>query len=466
MSAIRGELIRRAAGTGHDQFRALVVEDDLDFREGLAHLVAHEGFDVSQAGTLHEARAQLRERSPGVVFVDLALPDGSGFDLLGAGPNPQPDFVVITGTATVEAVDRALRHGAVDFLTKPVDLARLHAILTRLVRRMGRFGPMLGRSLPMQRVYDLISKIAPSQAGVLILGETGTGKELVAQTVHQMSRRTAGPFVAVNCGAISPSVIESELFGHERGSFTGAEHARKGYFEAAHGGTLLLDEITEMPVDLQVKLLRVIESGRLMRVGASEPVVVDVRVLAATNRDPERALRQGRLREDLYWRLNVFQIEVPPLRERGDDILMLAEHFLSEFNLREGTSKKWSERGLRKLAKYSWPGNVRELRNVVQRTAIIARDVVDDPGLPEDEAEQSPMEEGSALQIPVGTPLADVERRMILATLRMVRGDKPEAARRLGISLKTLYTRLNLYQATGRTGVGGQVEPPNPSSDG
>src|SRR5262249_52919911 len=414
----------------------------------------------SQAASLHEARARLGEQRPDTVFVDMVLPDGNGLDLMEGAHSPGPDFVVITGNVTVEAVDQALRQGGDGFLTKPGDPPRLHTILTHLVRRLGRFGPMVGRSLAMQRVYDLISKIAPSHAGVLILGESGTGKELVAETVHQMSRRVAGPFVTVNCGAISPHLIESELFGHERGSFTGAEHARKGYFEAAHGGTLLLDEITEMSADLQVKLLRVIESGRLMRVGGTEPVAVDVRILAASNRDPEQAIRQGRLREDLYWRLNVFQIEMPPLRDRGDDIVMLAEHFLSEFNLREGASKRWSERALRKLPKYSWPGNVRELRNVVQRAAIIARDVIDDPVLPANGVEPSPVSEGSTLVVPVGTPLADVERDMILATMRMVHGDKPEAARRLGISLKTLYTRLNLYHATGKTRVGGRLDSP------
>jgi two-component system, NtrC family, response regulator HydG len=343
----------------------------------------------------------------------------------------------------------------------------LHAILAHVVRtrelrskvsnlrselrHLGRFGPMVGRSPAMQRVYELISKVAPTRASILITGDSGTGKELVSETVHQMSPRAEGPFLAVNCGAVAPNVIESELFGHERGSFTGADRGRKGYFEEADGGTLLLDEITEMSADLQVKLLRVIATGKLIRVGASEPITVDVRVIAATNRDPEKAIRQGRLREDLYYRLNVFQIDVPPLRERGDDILMLAEHFLNEFNARESVNKRWSERALRRLQTYNWPGNVRELRNVVERAALLSGDVIDDPGLPEGTLEPTTAPgNGNSLVVRVGSPLSEVERTMILATLRQVRGDKREAARRLGISLKTLYNRLSVYQAAGQ----------------
>jgi two-component system, NtrC family, response regulator HydG len=448
-------------------FRVLVVDDDADFRDSLALLVAREGFTVAEAASIEEARAQLKEHPPDVMFVDLKLPDGSGDELLATEEGPHPDFVVISGNATIEAAVDALRQGALDFLTKPVDRGRLYAILAHVVRtrelrskvsnlrselrHLGRFGPMVGRSPAMQRIYELITKVAPTRASILITGESGTGKELVSETVHQMSPRSEGPFLAVNCGAVAPNVIESELFGHERGSFTGADRGRKGYFEEADGGTLLLDEITEMSADLQVKLLRVIATGKLIRVGASEPITVDVRVIAATNRDPEKAIRQGRLREDLYYRLNVFQIDVPPLRERGDDILMLAEHFLNEFNARESVSKRWSERALRRLQNYNWPGNVRELRNVVERAALLSGDVIEDPGLPEGALEPAAAPgNGSSLVVRVGSPLAEVERTMILATLRQVRGDKREAARRLGISLKTLYNRLSVYQAAGQ----------------
>jgi len=251
---------------------------------------------------------------------------------------------------------------------------------------------------------------------------------------------------------MAPNVIESELFGHERGSFTGAERNRHGYFEEASGGTLFLDEITEMSADVQVKLLRVLETGTLMRVGASEAMAVDVRVIAASNRDPGTAVREGRLREDLYYRLNVFPIPLPPLRDRGDDLELLATHFLEEYNNREGTSRRWSPEALRRLHVYAWPGNVRELRNVVERAAILAEDVITDPGIPESSgaAAAASGSRSGDLAVPVGQPIAEVERQLILATLESLKGDKTEAARVLGISLKTLYRRLNVYEAAGR----------------
>ena len=443
--------------------RAVVVADGHDVSGGLARLVAREGFSVTQAASLEEARARLADDRPDVLFLDLGHTNGNGDGHL---TGPHSNVVVITGIATIEATLDALRMGALDFLTRPLHRGRLSAILAQVaesrepgghvgilrgeLRHLARFGPMVGRSPSMRRVYELINKVAPTRANVLITGESGTGKELVAQTVHGMSTRSARPFLAVNCGAVAPTVIESELFGHERGSFTGAEHGRRGYFEEAHGGTLLLDEITEMSAELQVKLLRVIDSGRLLRVGASEAISVDVRLVAATNRDPQTMVRKGLLREDLYYRLNVFQIEVPPLRERGEDILMLAEHFLTQFNAREGTSKRWSERAQRRLQGYWWPGNVRELRNVIERSAILSRDVVTDPQLPEDLIEYPQVAGAGAFMVQPGLPLSEVERRGILATLRMVRGDKREAAQRLGISLKTLYTRLKAYETAGR----------------
>jgi DNA-binding NtrC family response regulator len=456
--------------------KVLVVDDDDDFRGSLALLVERDGFAVLQARSLEEARARLAERACDLVFVDLELPDGNGLELLTVEEEPdRPDFVVITGKATVQSAVDALRNGAIDFLTKPVDRDRLRAILahaerTRELRQnvsrlrgelrdLGRFGSMVGRSPAMQRVYDMIAKVAPTGAGILIVGESGTGKELVAETVHLMSPRASRRFLAVNSGAIATNLIESELFGHERGSFTGAEKVRKGYFEEANGGTLFLDEISEMSVELQAKLLRVLESGAVFRVGASEAIPVDVRVIAATNRDPEEAVRAGRLREDLYYRLNVFPLTLPPLRERGDDVALLAEHFLTAFNAREGANKRWSERGLKRLRSYAWPGNVRELRNVVERVAILSGDVIDDPALPED-AQGAAVSDEETLRVHIGSPLAEVERKMIMATLRMVDGDKREAARRLGISLKTLYNRLNVYQALGQGEAGERSRPP------
>ena len=315
---------------------------------------------------------------------------------------------------------------------------------------LGRFGRLVGRSPAMQRVYDLIARVAPTQAGVLLTGESGTGKELAAGTIHLLSRRRERPFLAVNCGAIARSLIESELFGHERGSFTGAVHRRRGYFEEAHGGTLFLDEVTEMPPDIQSKFLRVLETGSVLRVGASETVPVDVRVIAATNRDPRRALADGTLREDLYYRLNVFPIALPPLRDRGDDFELLADHFLESVNTREGTRKTWTPEARAHLRLHSWPGNVRELKNAVERAAIMTDAAIGPELLPGAILAPGP-DSGHAdpeLRLNVGETLEQAERRLILATLDHMAGDKRRAAEALGISLKTLYTRLSVYRAS------------------
>jgi DNA-binding NtrC family response regulator len=299
----------------------------------------------------------------------------------------------------------------------------------------------------MQGVYDLIAKVAPTDVPVLVVGETGTGKELAAETVHGMSRRRDGPFVPVNCGAIAPGLIESELFGHERGSFTGADRAHRGYFEKANRGTLFLDEITEMPAELQVKLLRVLETGAVERVGSGDGVRVDVRVVAATNRRPEQAVADGRLREDLLYRLNAFPIVLPPLRERGDDVALLAEHFLGALNDgSEGEPKAFTRPALARLRAHSWPGNVRELRNVVQRAFILAPNDIDMDALPLGVWEER---SDTSLMVRVGTSIEEAEKRLILATLEHCAGDKKRAAERLGISLKTLYNRLAVYRASG-----------------
>jgi two-component system response regulator AtoC len=452
---------------------ALVVDDDGDFRASLALLVEHEGFAVRQAGSVAEARARLAEAPADAVLVDLQLPDGDGLELvrdeqIGAAPA----FVVVTGNASVESAVGALRDGALDYLTKPVDRARLKSILAHVsraralraevsslrgeLRELGRFGLLIGRSKPMQEVYDLIARVAPTQATVLVTGESGTGKELVAQTIHAMSRRRDGPFVAVNCGAISPNLIESELFGHERGSFTGADRRRLGYFEQASRGTLLLDEITEMPLEMQVKLLRVLETGTVTRVGSTEARSVDVRVVAASNRDPHQAASEGALREDLLYRLCVFPIHLPPLRDRGGDVELLADCFLAEVNRSEGTSKRWSAEALRSLGALEWPGNVRELRNAVERAAILADSAIRPEDLPRAApgATRPPgeAEGGAVLRVEVGSSIAEMERRLVLATLEQLQGDKKRAAEILGISLKTLYNRLAVYSAAGSTG--------------
>ena len=310
---------------------------------------------------------------------------------------------------------------------------------------LGRFGRLYGSSTVMQDVYRMIEKVAPTEATVFITGESGCGKELVARTIHERSPRARGAFVAINCGAIPQNLIEAELFGHERGAFTGANRQHRGCFERAEGGTLFLDEITEMPLEMQVRLLRVLETGRFVRVGGDGEIRTNVRVLAATNRDALDAVRDGRLREDLMYRLAVFPIALPPLRERDGDTELLAEHFLQNLNVEGGTSKRFSRAALTTIRAYHWPGNVRELKNAVHRAFIMAEEFVelDLSGL------ACPAVEGECLRMPVGTSLAEMERQAIFATLDHCRGNKRRAAEMLGVSLKTLYNRLTAYQADG-----------------
>jgi two-component system response regulator AtoC len=441
---------------------ALLIDDDANLLSGLAELVGQEGFTTSTAGTLADARTQLAERAPDVVLTDLVLPDGSGLDLLRElESNPATDVVLITGHASVDSAVDALRKGVSDYLTKPIDIPRLRTVLANVartrelkqevgtlreeLRKLGYYGRLLGASTQMQKVYDLIAKVAPTEATVLLLGESGTGKDLVAQTLHDLSRRRKKPFLPLNCGAVSPQLIESELFGHERGSFTGATQRHRGYFERAHGGTLFLDEITEMPIELQVKLLRVLETGSIIRIGGDQPVDVDVRVIAASNRRPDEAISEGKFREDLHYRLNVFPIQLPPLRDRHGDVDLLADHFLAELNKADGTAKTLSVACKDRLRTYQWPGNVRELKNLVQRAFILGENEIDVECLPPElSAEHGGANSQPALK--VGTSLAETERRLILATLDHYEGDKKKAAEVLGISLKTLYNRLNLYK--------------------
>jgi DNA-binding NtrC family response regulator len=439
---------------------ALLVDDDLGFVLALAEAVKREGFSVATATTLAQARDQLARQEPDALLVDLQLPDGSGLDLVPTGDGRLPPGVIfITGHASIDLAVEALRLGAADFLTKPVDFARVKMTLANLartrelsreigslrgeLRRLGRFGSLVGSSTRMQGIYDLIAKVAPTDVAVFVVGETGTGKELVAETVHAMSRRRERTFVPVNCGAIAPGLIETELFGHERGSFTGADRAHRGFFEKANGGTLFLDEITEMPAELQVKLLRVLETQSIERVGGGGAVKVDVRVIAASNRKPEQAVADGRLREDLLYRLNVFSIALPPLRDRGDDVVQLALSMLESLNRdSQDPPKAFAAAALARLRAHSWPGNVRELRNVVQRAYIMAADEIELGDLPLGSlAERS----ATSFMVRVGTPIEEVERALIVATLEHCVGDKRKAAELLKISLKTLYNRLNVY---------------------
>lgn len=315
---------------------------------------------------------------------------------------------------------------------------------------------LIGRSPGMRKVRELITRVAPTDSTVLICGESGVGKELVAESVHAMSPRAAEPFIAINCAAIPATLIEAELFGHERGSFTGALRTREGVFERANGGTLLLDEITEMPLDLQSRLLRVLETKRLNRVGGSADLPVDVRVLASTNRSPARALEEGRLREDIYYRLAVLTIELPPLRDRGEDVLVLADCFLAELNLNNGTRKRLSEELREQFMRHRWPGNVRELRNAVERAYILCDGELnlgeqDMPTLHGIDGEQG--SHGEGIRVTIGTTLDEIERTAILATLKHFEGDKRRAADVLGCSLKTLYNKLHAYQRARSAGM-------------
>jgi DNA-binding NtrC family response regulator len=441
---------------------ALAVDDDPNFLSALAELIEGQGFTTNTACTLRDARSLVSHRTPDVALVDLYLPDGSGIELLkDLELGASTEVVLMTGHADVESAVQALRLGASDYLTKPLDIGRLKSILANVAsiqpsaqtsssssvtetQEVGRLGLLLGASPPMQALYEMLNRVAPTDASVFLIGESGTGKDLAAQTLHLLSRRAKAPFLPLNCGAISPTLIESELFGHERGSFTGAQRRHKGYFERAHTGTLFLDEITEMPIELQVKLLRVLETGAVVRIGGDQAVDVDVRVIAATNRDPLKAVQEGKLREDLLYRLQVFPVHMPPLRERGDDIQLLADYFLGQLNERQGTSKVWTEDSLDRLRTHSWPGSVRELKNVVHRAFIMADHEITPRCLPREVGGDS----GSirSLNFQVGSSIEDVERRLIMATLDAYAGNKRKTADILGVSLKTLYNRLNTYR--------------------
>jgi len=438
----------------------LIVDDDPNTRDALATIAEAEGFSTAVADSIRAAQIQMAQKKPDVVLADIKLPDGSGMDLFNDIESRETtQIVLITGYASVETAVEALRQGAADYLTKPLNFRRLKALLSRVprttdlkseigalrteLRRLGHFGQMLGAAPVMQKLYNHIGRVAPTEATVVLLGESGTGKELAARTIHEFSLRSRHPFLPVNCGAISPQLIESEIFGHEKGSFTGADRQHKGYFERASGGTLFLDEITEMPLELQVKLLRVLESGTFMRIGSNQEIETDVRVIAATNRNPEDAVAEGKLRLDLYHRLNVFPLKIPPLRERSSDIILLAQHFLDDLNARHDSGKMLAQDVLECLTAYHWPGNVRELRNHIQRAFILSDQIIDAAALtPTMSAQSAP---GLTLAIPVGTSLADVDRKLIFATLDLCGGVKKRAADILGISLKTLYNRLEEY---------------------
>jgi two-component system response regulator AtoC len=457
---------------------ALVVDDDDEFRESLVAVLRAEGHEVRSCGTLEAARNALAPTAPDLLFIDLTLPDGRGMDLmLEPAVSPGTAFVVVSGDASVAARTAAYRRGASDFLVKPIDMSQLMAVLHAqsagrtlraevsglrgALRDAGLCGRMAGRSPAMREVFDRITRVAPTSAPVLLTGESGTGKELAARTIHEMSPRREATFVAINCGAVPAALIESSLFGHEKGSFTGAEQRYAGVFEQADGSTLFLDEIGEMPRDLQVRLLRVLEEQSIRRVGGTEDVRIDVRLIAATNRDPVAAVAEGTLREDLYHRINVFPVRLPPLRERAGDVRLLAAHILESLNAEGGAPRRLSESALVALECHEWRGNVRELRNVLQRASILAGEEIEvahlelavspaadrSPGAdpPPGGAAADPAVGANRVCLDVGLALADAERRVILATLAHCGGNKRKTARVLRISVKTLYSRLEAY---------------------
>jgi DNA-binding NtrC family response regulator len=448
----------------HPSLKVLVVDDEATMRDILEMRLKEWGFDVLVASDASEAKEMARGEHPDLVLSDVVMPGMSGVDLLRElkGTDPSRPVILLTAHGTVEMAVEAIKAGARDFLTKPLSYPNLRAVLkeVREERRHldrshelaqdphggGGLGPFLGTSPQMREVYALIRDLAASDAAVLITGESGTGKELTARTIHELSPRREGPFVALNAAAIPRELVESEIFGHEKGAFTGASRDRAGCFELADRGTLLLDEIAEMPMELQPKLLRVLDEARFRRVGGKREISVDVRTISATNRDPREAVKEGQLREDLYYRLNVLTIQLPALREREGDIPLLAQSFLEEFRRKHRTeTRAIREEALELLGKYRWPGNVREIRNVMERAVILARNGWIEPShLPPYVRDPSGAEEDD-IPVPSGITVAEMERRMILKTLDETGNNKAEAARRLNLNVKTIRNKLKSY---------------------
>jgi DNA-binding NtrC family response regulator len=453
--------------------RCLLLDRNSQHREQLLSFCEDVGFEVFPTETLHGARELLAGDLFDVAFIELDPEDGSGIELLREPRLHAAEIIMMGSSDEPSRADEAMHAGASYFFCKPFDPFSLRQLLRDIAAEnvealnvtgheadapcvLDQFGFLRGSSPVMQRLYRLLRKVAVTDSALLLVGESGTGKELLAQTAHQFSPRSEGPFIAFNCASVAENLVESELFGHERGSFSGAGKRHQGFFERADGGTLLLDEITEMNLELQSRLLRVLEEKSLRRVGGELDIPVDVRIISATNRDPREAIEAGSLREDLFYRLSQFPIWLPPLRDRGDDIPGLAQYFLNELNDRHGTALEFSADALASIADYSWPGNVRQLRHFVERAYIMSESLIDLDALPEFELEygNSRPEEGDVV-IEIGTALPDAERQIILATLERHQGDKKRAARELGISLKTLYNRLNEYRESDRLGADG-----------
>jgi DNA-binding NtrC family response regulator len=445
------------------QAHILVVDDEINIRGALATMLEKRGHEVRTAGTGEEALEFLDAAPADLVLTDLKMPGMGGMEFLRRLKAKWPDTeaVVMTAYGSIDTAVEAMRGGAYDYLTKPIDRERFPVVVEKALERRAlafenkqlrdrletrtRFDQMVGESEPMQRIYNLVEMVADSDVTVLLTGESGTGKELVARAIHHKSARADGPFVTLNCGALPENLFESELFGYDKGAFTGAMATKVGRFELAHGGTLLLDEVGELSLKSQVDFLRVLETKEFRRLGGTKLIKVDTRIIAATNRNLEEAVEQGNFREDLYYRFNVVPVRLPPLRERGDDIPLLADRFLQEFCLQHHREpKEMSRDAMRLLRLYAWPGNIRQLRNLMERLVVTVKDSLIQPGhLPEEI--QASMEDARTMVVTLGTPIEQIEREVIERTLKEVTNHREKAAKLLGISLRTLQYKIKEY---------------------
>ncbi|HEX2206045.1 MAG TPA: sigma-54 dependent transcriptional regulator [Longimicrobium sp.] len=441
--------------------KILVADDEKHIAEGLQMLLADEGYEVDTATDGNAAWKLAQDGDYGVVLADLRMPEVDGLELFSRMRKAgiASEMIIITGEGSVESAKEAMRQGAYDYLEKPLKIDRLKELIPKALEKfqvkqanrqleerlsnLTRFGDLIGQSDEMKSIYGMIEAAAPTGASILIVGESGTGKELVARAIHDKSNRAKGPFVAINCAAFPREILENELFGHEKGAFTGAINEKQGCFELADGGTLFLDEVAEMEPDIQVKFLRALEQRSFRRLGGKKEISVDIRVVSATNKQIQKAIDEGKLREDLFHRLAVIPLYLPPLRERRGDVRLLAESFLRRFAEENGKKhlKTFAPEALEFINAYRWPGNVRELKNAVERAVIFARG--DEVTLTDLRAHELIMSEDREIRVPVGTSLQQVERTMVLKTFSFAEGDHQRAATMLGIEEEELRNRLN-----------------------
>ncbi len=444
----------------------LVCDDEKNIREGLALAFELEDYNVLTAENGKVAWSLINKNDVDLVITDLRMDEMNGQELLKKVVSTYPNIpvVILTGHGTIETAVNAMRDGAVDFFTKPLDLDRLLLLVKKSLKHKdlidenikikeelaalkasNNYGKMIGNSSQIRKLLETINQVAPTKASVLVTGESGVGKELVADAIHQISNRRNGPFIKVHCAALSESLLESELFGHEKGAFTGAVSSKKGRFELANGGTIFLDEIGEINLATQIKILRVLQERQFERVGGEKTITVDVRIVTATNKDLLKEIEKGNFREDLYYRLNVVHVEVPPLRERKEDIPLLMASFLDQINKENNTEVKgFTSDAKAALYKYDWPGNIRELRNCIEASIVMCRnEFVDVKDLPPQITQDH---ESQSLNIEVGLSLAEVEKKVILSTLNSLNGNKSKTAEVLKIGRKTLHRKLEEYK--------------------